>query len=103
MFRFRFRLFLSFASTANGLACSSAQHARFLERRIGARAARIGIEAERQRVGQRSAEVDRRAVMEHDIEIALAKLDLLVRPPTGGSGTNIKAKARRYGRRRARR
>ena len=56
------------------------QHARFLERRVGARAARIGIEAERQRVRDRRPEIDRRAVVEDDVAILLAKLDLLVGP-----------------------
>ena len=44
-------------------------HARFLERGFGAGAARIGIEAERQRVGDRAAQVDRRAVVEDDVAV----------------------------------
>ena len=65
------------------------QHAGFLERRLGARAARIGIEAKRQRVGDRAAEIDRRAVVEDDVAIRCAELDLVVGPAACGSGTNI--------------
>ena len=58
-----------------------AQHARFLERRLGARAARIGVERQRQRVGDRAAEIDRRAVVENHVAI--------------GSPSSISSSARR--------
>jgi hypothetical protein len=54
-----------------------AEHAGIAEGRFGRGAARIGVEAQRQRVGDRRAEVDRDAVVEDDVAILGAKLDFL--------------------------
>ena len=64
-------------------------HAGLLQRGIGFRAARIGIEAERQRVGDGAAKIDRRAVMKDGVAIGRAQLDLFVGPGSGGSGMKM--------------
>ena len=56
-----------------------AQHAGFLEGRFGAGAARVGIHAQRQRVGDRAAEVDRGSVVEDDVAILGTQIHLVVR------------------------
>ena len=98
------RSFFSFGEHCERARLLFAQHARFLERRVGARAARIGIEAERQRVGDRAAEVDRRAVVEDDVAIRSAELDLLVGPPSSAARARTAMRtARRHAPRPARR
>ena len=57
-----------------------------LERGLGARASRIGIEAERERIGDRSAEIDHRAIVEHHVAVGFAELDFLIRSVRGGLG-----------------
>ena len=46
-----------------------AEHAGFLQRCIGPRTAWIRIEAERERIGDCRAKIDRRAVVENDIDV----------------------------------
>ena len=86
-----------------GLLRSSRHHAGFPQRGLGGGAARIRVEAERQRVGDRAAQVDRAAVVEHHVAILGAKLDLFLGPPAAARARTESRTARRYGRRPARR
>ena len=51
---------LQFGEHGEGTRLLSSQHARFPERGVGGGASRVGIDAERERVGNRTAEVDLR-------------------------------------------
>ena len=63
-----------------------AQHARLLERVGGGRAARIGIDRQRERVGDGLAKVDRGAVVEQSVEVAAAEFQFLLGRGHDGGG-----------------
>ena len=65
------------------------QNAGFFQRRLGSRAARIGVEAEGERIGDRRTEVDFRAVVEDDVKIVLRRARSLPLP-AAASGSGMK-------------
>ena len=53
-------------------------HPGLAQRGFGVGAARIGVEPERERIGDGGAKVDRLAVVEHRVEVVGLELELLV-------------------------